>query len=1239
MGNDNSSPERSPNKRSISPTNRKISPIKHQKHAQIPNHIKNQNIKNKSKLIKTLNTPKNIMQFIAHCENAVLLKNMNDSNSIGLNHLNILFNPDIINPCLESQLKYVQIIEDSIDKKILGKLKVQNKEFSQKQLESLTNNLIEINNDNSFNNNNNFNLGNLSSIHKKKISREESPASQKDDDFDLTSFSTTIGGKASNNISNTKSYGNNKTTNNSKQIRTFKIRTRDGFSQGDIENNNNYNANIKSEHSSRKNSNSNNNSYRNNLLRKDSPYSIHSNNSSNNNSNSNALSSINPNNNNIQSKNSSNNSFKEQNDSNKNNNNISNKIINKKNHKSCLSDINGLQTVNIMKTNQINNNKNISRKIIRKKLIDPEQILGPKDNKKSPRKNMTNISNIDNSTINNFSNIQENLCYLDNDNSYINKTISEIAPKKPNYILNKTNFLTERTQRSKSPDLVLNNKEEIESENSRIIFNNVRPKARHNYSNSNNNSSLMNNLTNLSSLTSRKANNTNILNDDKFIQNYIGQNDSSYLKTEVNKENHSYMKGVIKKKKIVQNKNINPFKNESNDNKKNKIEVKCIKNVKKINNNINKVINKVNNTNQVMNNKIIIKKEIKTINNINKNKVLNEKPKINENKKIRKKININFNTEKITYKSNLEKNTKNNLNKNKVDTKLILNPKKIEPNKNNNNKNNKSIVKNNFNQNNIKTNNNIIKNKVLNEKQKIDENKKIRKKININFNTEKIPYKANLEKNSKNNLNKNKVDTKLILNPKKIEPNKNNNKNIVKNNLNQNNIKTNNSFKKNKEQAKKNITLFDDNLENINFLDDDEPEPQNTTMKKNENNNNEKKIKIENKFNEPKTKKDLKNNNFDINTINDNKKINNHIINNEIQSNVEIGQKQPRKRKIKKMKNFKDIVFNIDLTNDNDFSKSEDISDNSVSNEENIKINNLNEKFQGPLQEKTNLMGEKNIKTKKFEFNKIDNNASNFQKEKNFTENKFNKIHKKPKIRKEMNLPNSKINRLIIEKSENNSENIDDMDDVCNFSGINNISYTNKQEAEYKNDLFDDNLDDDFQRAHSPKPIFHKKIKFDSKYKNIEKANQKNNFNKHDKMSDLNHLQNQIDDINIIDDLNIIDDGYNNNIDNRQIKNDIHEKNYLKENDQKNINNKNSINSNKVSNNIYNSSQGYFSFKIKKNNNKEKEPIIEEKNESDKNKLKKINESIADSIASSKFNFKINDDIHESEFNDVEFLD
>jgi hypothetical protein len=77
---------------------------------------------------------------------------------------------------------------------------------------------------------------------------------------------------------------------------------------------------------------------------------------------------------------------KEQNSSNKNNNNISNKILSKKNHNSCLSDINSLQTVNITKTNHINNTINISRKIIRKKLIDPEQNLGSKDNMKSQKK-------------------------------------------------------------------------------------------------------------------------------------------------------------------------------------------------------------------------------------------------------------------------------------------------------------------------------------------------------------------------------------------------------------------------------------------------------------------------------------------------------------------------------------------------------------------------------------------------------------------------------------------------------------------------------------------------------------------------------------------------------------------------------------------------------------------------------------------------------------------------------------
>jgi hypothetical protein len=229
-------------------------------------------------------------------------------------------------------------------------------------LETLTDDLIEINNDNSFNNKN-FNIGNLNSIHKKKgKSREESPTSQRDDEFDLTSFSTTIGGKASNNISNTKSFGNNK-MNNSKQVRTFKIRTKDGLVKGDNDNNRSHNSKYNSNNNSRNNSRNNSNSYRNNLLRKDSPNSINSNNSSNNNSNSNDVN----NTNNFP----ENTSLKEQN-INKNDNNLSNKIVIRKKHNSCFSDINSFKTINVTKINKNTNIKNISKKIIRKKLIEPE---------------------------------------------------------------------------------------------------------------------------------------------------------------------------------------------------------------------------------------------------------------------------------------------------------------------------------------------------------------------------------------------------------------------------------------------------------------------------------------------------------------------------------------------------------------------------------------------------------------------------------------------------------------------------------------------------------------------------------------------------------------------------------------------------------------------------------------------------------------------------------------------------
>ena len=302
MGNDNS-PEHSPNK--SSKPRRILTNTKVNINTEISSFEKPKTIKNVSKISKILSRPKNIMNFISQTENIILLKNMNDSLNIGFNNLNILLDNEFNNPFIENHLKYYQIIDDSIDKKILGKLNYLSKEYNQKQIEFLTNNLIEISNNTNLNN---INIGNISSIHKRN--REESPNSQREEELDLTSFSATIGGKISSAGSN---YNyNNSRNQNSKQIKTFKIRKKDGFvidgNANNINNNNIFNN-------------------KNNSSRRDQPTSIPSINSSN--IISNVLSSINATN--FHSKNSSNTSLKDKNITiinNRNNSNNSRKTSN-----------------------------------------------------------------------------------------------------------------------------------------------------------------------------------------------------------------------------------------------------------------------------------------------------------------------------------------------------------------------------------------------------------------------------------------------------------------------------------------------------------------------------------------------------------------------------------------------------------------------------------------------------------------------------------------------------------------------------------------------------------------------------------------------------------------------------------------------------------------------------------------------------------------------------------------------
>ena len=95
---------------------------------------------------------------------------------------------------------------------------------------------------------------------------------------------------------------------------------------------------------------------------------------------------------------------------------------------------------------------------------------------------------------------------------------------------------------------------------------------------------------------------------------------------------------------------------------------------------------------------------------------------------------------------------------------------------------------------------------------------------------------------------------------------------------------------------------------------------------------------------------------------------------------------------------------------------------------------------------------------------------------------------------------------MVIENYDSKSDN---MDELCNFSGISNISYEGKDKEEDKTDLYNENIEDDFQRALSPKPIFHKIIKFASKYKNINKIKDKDNIdkiNKKDKINEFNYI-------------------------------------------------------------------------------------------------------------------------------------
>ena len=1111
MGNDNS-PRNSPNK---SHPRRIHSNTKLNREDSIPNNENIKIIKKLSKLSKTLSNPKSIINFITKTENIIFLKNMNDSLSIGLNQLNLIIDNDINNPFIENNLKYLQIVDDSKDRKILGKLNYQSKEYNQKQMDNLIKNLIEIQN----NAGNNINIDNISRIYNKRNnkvhSREESPNSHKEEELDLTSFSTTIGGKITSNTSN---YNKNQ---NSKQIKTFKLKMKDDFISEAISNTN-----------------------RNPSSRHDSPYSINSFNTI-----SNVLSSINATH--CHSKNSSNISIKEkklnENSNSSINNSNNNKYIlnnnkNNSNNDKYISNCdknNSNKKINYRhnfivtekspvhnnKNNSINkniNNKIISKKIVKKQLLSKNILSAPQDNKKSPRKKNLTID-INNTDIYNIAN-SENNSILEN-NIYINNTISGINDEKIKTGITIKNINFENNNKPKSPISIVNSKklnyDLEESQKSRIVFNNIRPLTqRNNYSYSNSNSSMINNLNSFNQ--NSKINNTNIIKEDKFFKYLEQESNSSILKTEPNLEHNSKHLALENKNKKLEQNNKNKNKVDKNNQIKN--------NKKEVNQAHSNFPQKINKEKY---------KELNTASILTNNKNLKEKKEVVGNQNI-KTIN-----------------------------------KKIQNNKENNNSN---------------TENNI-ENKINNTKNIINKNK-----INIK-----------------------KINTKTLDNHRILK--------IVKTNT----IKGNISPNKKAQEMKKNIKYLatePHNSESPNQLESIKSslEELSSIIKIKSNNNINNKNAIENKT---------------INT-------NNNLINMNNRNN-NINRVQQKKKIIKntKKKNVKNIIFNIDLTknnndednkenisNDNQ-SKSEDISDNSISHDEKIQINNLEKKIGKSFKDKNNIINNKN--NNKTKFNKIDINTNydinknkylknidtNFEKDliglndnNNNDQITINSIKKNinknnTRLKKEQNAPKSKINRLVFDLKEfnkDNSSNDNLEDEVCNFSGINNISYTN--EKDYNNELFNDVYNNDFQRSKSPNNIFHKKIGFN--------FNNNNNSNENLKKGEYEYNNDIFENLKI--DKIEIEKKTNNNKDD------------FKNNEIKDIKNSNE-NSHK---NISNTSNDNFSFKCKINKlNDSKSTFSKLDNES--NNLK--TENIFESIDSNKFNFKINDDIHDSEFNDVDFLE
>ena len=1159
-------------------------------------------ISNNSNISKVLNNQKNIMDFLIKAEGNIFLSNLNKSIAISFNNLNIIKNSPKKKNLIENQLKYINIIDDHIDKNKKTSLNfpyngtefmyntIINNMLKEKNLQK--NRIINPNQVNKYNNN-------YAILPIKDIKENTKPAysidSGKKEKFNISNFRTTIVGKSDNNNRN----------NPSKQLKVFKIGKSEDFIIQPNNNDNNLDNQEKIYYSDSQRQ----------YKRSESPSSTQTQTYRDSNNNNEIIDYKNP--------------LPSDRIIKLNNNNI---IINTRKDK-CSSN-----TGRICSPQYMHLKRPLSP-------FDNEQMMKEKRNN-SPKNNERNKNKLigkkdEQSIINNMNNDIVN---------NINKNINNVKVKNTkviqNDIKNKNNI---NINSSPKGNKIKKINVKMYPSITRRAFSPIPIKAKINIEN---NSLLPTNNFEINPFSDDESN----LNKHK---NNVNMSDLSIrpkhkVKKDINSSNNSYIKEIKNKKKNILQ--MSPYKQ---NNVKITYPNKKEKNIKIENNSgyskkriISNIINKSATT---IKRRPIVKKNLI----LNKSPITNNKAKNNSNNNInKKKIVLDLNqiknddTNEFNYNYKVY-NTENSSISNRHTDKIVKNNNDII-----NYKNRLNIKKDNLPINNkaseigkdkrikifpIKEYNQIDTEptKIFNNKK---ENIKIDKNINNNYNINNkkfIDINNNYYYNNYLNNNKNKRIFNDNINEDISKKNQNSvvgkNEDIFNLNMNSNKVIT--------DKNKENIYNINQNINISNNLLDNQKETNNSIINKNKNYNM-----INNNTN-------IDNSNININLINEknlnnnNKKINNII---DINNNINDGIVNNIKDDFNKNNNIEKINKDINLIYNNDINKNDDAINN-----QNI-ISNINKNIDKIEKEedeiKKTTKKKKKPKKKKFEIDLTEpeknetNNNFNTQSEdisdKNSSDNNIENSNNKINLNKNDVIycsfgPKQFYDTNKEEQKENQKEDNEDCsinDQLMKDLKQKLMERNKKKEQIDNNDSNQKNLNDINYKSNDLNRIINER-KNNNNFNEKPNANLYNIFNKieNEKNDDINYnIEEDEDDRQLNDKLNINNiNKEKTNINSNNMKesqNDLNDVDYFRNFSFKKPemvysgeNSKNKEKNDARNNSIY---QSFGKNLISHNTENEKSEYKNRDSNNEKNNKDFL-----------KFSFKINSEPDDSEFNDINFLE